>query len=160
GVVSAAKLDSLVKEERAIMLRHILAETPAQKSLEEASIAEIRNKIQTELKTHEKLITTEHERELFDRDLPRIEEFHRIWAQIQPLSRAFTQKEAAALWLSQGSPAAVATSQAVEDGLDLDVRDAFSSAAGVSGAGDAAVFWSVAILVFSIAAGGLLAFFI
>src|SRR6266849_1453054 len=54
GTVSVGRLDGLMKELRAFALRHMLMDTPEQKSQAESAIAEAVSKFHAELRVYEK----------------------------------------------------------------------------------------------------------
>jgi methyl-accepting chemotaxis protein len=160
GTASIGRLDGMMKEQRAFALRHMLMETPEQKSQAESAMAEAVSKFQTELRAYEKTITAARNRELFGKIALPVEQFNRVWARILPLSRESKQKEAVAIWMAEGLPAANATSKALEDLVDFNKTNGEGFVAAAAEAGVSARFWALTILAFSIISGGLLAFFI
>ena len=124
GIASIGRLDGLMKEQRALVLRHMLMETPEQKSLAESAMVDMAGKFQSELRFYEKTMTMAGERELFGKIAPPVEQFTRAWAGILPLSRESKQKEAAAIWMSEGLPAANAAGKAIQDLVDLNKTSA------------------------------------
>jgi methyl-accepting chemotaxis protein len=147
GIGSAVRLDSLVHQQSAMMLRHILSNTPEGMSQAESSIAEAQAKFQTELKAYDITITNTRNRGLFQRIAPAQEQFERVWGRIQPLSRAIKPKEALALWLAEGLPAALTASKACEDAIEYNRADGAASAALASATGAATRFWLILLKV-------------
>lgn len=160
GLVSTGHLDSLMKEQRALATRHMLMETPEAKSQTEALIAEAAGAFSLQMNVYEKTVTTPRARELFGRLRPLYEQFRQSSAKIQLLSRDAKQKEALALWLAEGVPAAQATSKALADLVDLNEANGMASGASANAASESAQFWIPALLGFSVVAGCLLAFLI
>jgi methyl-accepting chemotaxis protein len=138
----------------------MLMETPGQKSQAESAMADAVSKFQAELRVYEKTITTPRDRELFGKVALPFEQFGRSWTTIQSLSRESKQKEAVALWMSEGLPAANATSKTLEDLVEFNKTNGEASGAVAAEAGVSARFWTLTILGLSIVSGGLLAFFI
>jgi len=89
-----------------------------------------------------------------------LEQFGQAWAKIQPLSREAKQKEAVALWMAEGLPAANATSKALEDLVEFNKTNGEAFGAVAAEAGVTARFWALTILGIAVVSGGLLAFFI
>jgi methyl-accepting chemotaxis protein len=157
---SVARLDGLLKEQRAIALKHMLVESAELKSQADAEMADSISKFQAELTVYEKLIASPRGRELFARVALPLEQLNRAWARIAPLSRESKQKESVALWMTEGRPAAAAVTKAFDDLLDFNKTQTAELVAATGNAGVAASFWSMVILVVSVVSGGLLAFFI
>jgi methyl-accepting chemotaxis protein len=143
GIGSGVRLDSLIHQQSAMMLRHMLSNTPEGMSQAESGIAEAQAKFQTELKAYETTITTTRNRGLFERIAPAQEQFDRVWAKIQPLSRAMKPKEALALWLAEGLPAALTASKACEDETGYNRANGASSAALAFTTTEATRFWLI-----------------
>ena len=160
GTATIGRLGSLIKEQRAFALRHMLMESSAQKSQAESEMAAAAAKFQLTLIAYEKTITTSHDRELFGKVAPAFQRFSQAWAKIQPLSRQSSQSEAAALWMSEGLPAAVAISKVLDDLVDFNEANGEAFGLVAEEAGATSRFWTITILLFSVVTGGLLAFFI
>src|SRR6185295_12642314 len=92
GTASIGRLDSIMMELRVFSLRHILAETPEEKSQLESALVNLTDKFQSELKAYEKTITTPRDREQFGKLALPLEHFNRSWAKVQTLSHALQQK--------------------------------------------------------------------
>jgi methyl-accepting chemotaxis protein len=160
ATISIGRLDSLVKEQRAFALRHMLMETPAQKSQAESEMAAGVIKFQSEMSAYERTIATARGRELFGRTMLAFEKFSRVWARIQPISRESKQQEAVALWMAEGLPAANATSNVLAEMIELNKAESDAACASAAAATVAGRFWSAVILGLAVVSGGLLAFFI
>jgi len=160
GIGSAVRLDSLIHQQSAMMLKHMLSNTPEAMSQAESGIAEAQTKFQTELKAHEIPITNTRTRELFERIAPAQEQFDRAWARIQPLSRAIKPKEALTLWLAEGLPAALAAAKACEDEIEYNRAAGAASAALALTTGEATRFWLILIKLCTVLFGGSFAFYI
>ena len=160
GTASSARLMSLMQEQRALVLRHILSESPEQMSQTESAIADGMSRFQTELNVYEKTISSPVDRELFGKIAPANEQFVGAWTKVRPISRELKTKEAYHLWNAEGFPAVTALNKVLQDLVAENKAsgDAYVSAAVASGA--AARFWTLAILAFSLVSGGLLAFLI
>jgi methyl-accepting chemotaxis protein len=160
AVASIARLDSLIKEQRSAMLTHILSENPEHMSQAESAITDLQNKVQTEIRTYESTITNSRDRELFGRIGPAQEQLALEWAGIQPLSKALKTKEALALWLAKGLPAAVAAGAACDEEIEFNMANGGASAAAVLSTGGSARFWMILILICTAVCGGAFAFHI
>jgi hypothetical protein len=160
GIGSAVRLDSLIQQQSAMMQRHMLSNTPEGMSQAESGIAEAQAKFQSELKAYGITITNTRNRELFDRIAPAQEQFDRVWARIQPLSRAIKPKEALALWLAEGLPAALATSKACEDETDYNRANGAASEVLAFSTGEALRFWLILIKACTVLFGAGFAFYI
>jgi len=160
GTASAGRLDSLMNEQRVFSLRYLLDETPEQKGQSQSEMANVMSKFQAELVVYEKTITTARDRDLFGKIAVPYEQFGRAWARVMPISRESKQKEAYALYVGECLPAATATGKALQDLVDLNKTNGEAYVAEANSAGESAMFWSMAILAFSVVFGGSLAFFI
>jgi methyl-accepting chemotaxis protein len=160
GASTSAQLDNLMMSQRIFVLRHMIADTPQLKSEAESGMANVVSKFQAQLTAYEKTIATPRDRELFGKIALPLEQFNRVWARLLPLSRESKQKEVVALWSSELVPAAAATNKAIQDLVDFNKTNGEAYVATAVEAGVSARFWALTILVFSIASGGLLAFFI
>src|SRR5258706_9323870 len=123
----------------------MLMETPEQKTQADSAMADAASKFQAEMRVYEKTITVPRDREWFEKIALPLEQFDRAWARIQPLSRESKQKEAGALWMAEGLPAAVATSKALEDLGDFNETNGGALVALAVEAGAAARFWTLMI---------------
>jgi len=129
AIGSAVRLERLVNQQRAMMMAHMVSNTPEEMSQAEFGIAEAQGKFRTELRAHESTIASVRSRELFERIAPAQEQFARIWTRIQPLSRAMKPKEALAVWLAEGLPAGVIAAKACEDEIEFNRADGAANAA-------------------------------
>src|SRR5207248_665191 len=143
GLYSSARLDSLVREMRVVMLRHIAVDNAEMKYQAESSIADAQNKFQVELRNYEKSILTARDRELFSKVRPAYDQFTRAWSKIQPISREMKSKEAITLWMAEGFPAALSTSKALEEEVALNKATGEASGAAATAAADSARLWSL-----------------
>src|ERR1017187_8757985 len=160
GTASAGRLESLMMEQRLMLLRHILMENADQMSQAEAVLAEVTTKFQAEMKTYEKTITAPGARELFGKIALPYEQFGRAWMRVRPLSRESKTREAFELWNREGAAAAAEVGKVLHDLVDLNKAQGEAYVAGAVEAGVSTRVWALALLGFSVVSGGLLAFFL
>jgi methyl-accepting chemotaxis protein len=160
GTASSSRLETLMMQDRVMVLRHILMDNAEQKSQAESAVVDTMSKFQAEMGAYEKTITQARDRELFGRIAPQYEQVGRAWTRVLPLSRASKTKEAFELWNAEGTTAAVAASKAIHDLVELNSTQGETYVTAAMEAGASARFWAVTILLFSVVSGGLLAFFI
>jgi methyl-accepting chemotaxis protein/methyl-accepting chemotaxis protein-1 (serine sensor receptor) len=160
GTASSARLETLMMQQRLLVLRHMLMENSEQMSQAESALADGMSKFQAEMGAYEKTITQARDRELFGRIALPYEQFGRAWIKVQPLSRALKTKEAFDLWNTEGAAAANAAGKAIQDVVDLNKTQGEAYGAAAVEAGASARFWTLTILLLSVVSGGLLAFFI
>ena len=159
GIYSLGLIEGFAKEQKLAIVEHIASADPDQKSRIEATIAELEGKLQAEMKSYEKTITSARGRELFEKVAPAHELLRGVWTQVLPLSRAMKTKEAMASWDGASS---VSEQQArVIDEL-LEYRRELGEESGKSAiaAGESALFRTVLIMGFAALAGAVMAFFI
>src|ERR1019366_1517794 len=160
GTASAGRLETLMMEQRLLVLRHILMENAEQMRGAEAILAEATSKFETEMKAYEKTITAPRDRELFGKIALPYEQFGRAWLRVRPLSREAKTKEAFDLWNAEGATAAADVGKVLQDLVDLNKTQGETYVAGAVEAGVSTRSWALMLLGFSIVSGGLLAFFI
>jgi hypothetical protein len=98
GEASIGRLDSPMKEQRAVALTHMLVETPEQKSQADSDMANAMRKFQAEAKACEKNDHDSPRPRVVPEVAPPIAQFNRAWAKIQSLSQASKQREAIGWW--------------------------------------------------------------
>src|ERR1039457_831622 len=160
GTASSGRLESLMMEQRLMVLRHLLMDSAEQKSQGESAVADSMSKFQAEMGAYEKTISQARDRELFGKIAPPIEQFGRAWIRVKPLSRELKTKEAFDLWNAEGASAAIAASKAIKDLVELNKTQGETYVAAAVEAGVSTRVWALALLGFSIVSGGLLAFFL
>jgi len=160
GTASSGRLMNLMSLQRVSVLRHVLMDSSEGMTKTESALAEVTSKFQAELKAYEQTITSPIDRELFGKIALPYEQFGRAWAKVQPMSRELKKKEAFALWNAEGAAAAESAGKAIQDLVDLNKTQGEAYVVSAVEAGASARFWSLAILLFSIVSGGLLAFLI
>jgi methyl-accepting chemotaxis protein/methyl-accepting chemotaxis protein-1 (serine sensor receptor) len=160
GTASVGRLESLVMEQRLMVLRHLLMDTAEQKSQAESAVADAMSTFQAEMGAYEKTITQAHDRELLGKVAAPIEQFGRAWIRVKPLSRESKTKKAFDLWNAEGASAGIAASKAIKDLVELNKTQGEAFAAAAVEAGVSSRSWALMLLGFSIVSGGLLAFFL
>ena len=160
GISSSARLDSLVREMRVVMLRHIALDNIDLKYQAESEIADAQGKFQTEQRNYEKTIYTARDRELFEKIAPAYDRFVTAWARIEPISREMKIKEAMTAWMSEGFPAAAAASNAIGEEVEFNHAAGEANSAAAMMTADSARLWSMLILAITAVFGSLLGLFV
>lgn len=160
GIRSSTELESIFREQEGVMLRHIGLDSLELKNQAESSILNTQNRFQAEIRIYEKTITTSRERELFEKLGPVNDQFMRIWAKIQPLSREMKIKEAMSLWMTEAFPASAAANRLFDDINEFNTSHGAQNAAEVVGAAGIARVWSLLILSITVICGAAMALFI
>ena len=157
GIYSLGLIEGYGKDEKAAMLEHILADTPAQKARFEATVTDLETKFLAEMNRYEKTIQTEKGRQQLAQLRPIEARVQRAWAAIVPLSREQKTSGAMAIWT--GDAAAAYRERAVVFDEMLELRQTLGEEEGKSAValGESAGFWSMAILALAVVVGGLLA---
>ncbi len=162
GIASVGVLQNLLKDQKTAMVEHMASSTPERKAQSDARIADLENKYEAELKTYEKTIQTEAGRALFEKITPLQERVMRTWTEnMLPLSRALKTTEALAVWQGEETSSIFNERATLFDQIRAQRHSrADEIAQATIAAGESATFWSVLLLVLSVASGGALAFFI
>src|SRR5579871_3784412 len=162
GVFAVGLMQNDLKDQKTAMVEHLASGTPERKAQLDTRIADLERQFEADMKAYEKTVQTETGRTLFEKISPQQERVLRIWNEnILPLSRALKTAEALAVW--QGQEASSVFDERAKMFNDLrDYRKTAGdeSAQAAVAAGDSAIFWSILILVLSVASGLSLAFFI
>src|SRR5579871_3382463 len=162
GVFAVGLMQNDLKDQKTAMVEHLASGTPERKAQLDIRIADLERQFEADMKAYEKTVQTETGRTLFEKISPQQERVLRIWNEnILPLSRALKTAEALAVW--QGQEASSVFDERAKMFNDLrDYRKTAGdeSAQAAVAAGDSAIFWSILILVLSVASGLSLAFFI
>jgi methyl-accepting chemotaxis protein len=106
GVYEICQAQSLAKDNRGLLLQHIVSDDPQQMADAEREMAATGQQLDAVLKTYESTISRAKDRELFNAIGPALAEMRRIRdAEIFPLSRAAKQREAADAFRTKFMPA-------------------------------------------------------
>lgn len=160
GVYSLGLVVGYAKDEKTAMLEHILTDNPEQKARFEAEAADLQTKFQAELTRYEKTVQTAKGHEQVDKLRPIEASVQRAWAAIIPLSRQQKLPEAMAIWNGEAAAAYRERAALSDEMLQLRKELGDEEANSAIARGDSASFWSILILVVSVASGAILAFFI
>jgi len=160
GTASIGRVNTLLREKRIALLRHMLVETADEKRVAEASFEDADSKVQAELATYEKTITDPRVRELEAKVAPLCEQYNRVWAKMLPLSRDSKKQELADVYRVELLPVALAVNKTMQDLGDLSKANGEAYVAAAVDAGASARFWALTILGISIVIGVFLAWFI
>src|SRR5713101_7288386 len=88
------------------------------------------------------------------------DQFIRIWAKIQPLSREMKIKDAMSLWMTEAFPASAAANRLFDDINEFNTSHGARNAAEVVGAAGVARAWALLILAIAVICGAAMALFI
>ncbi|MBC8166104.1 MAG: MCP four helix bundle domain-containing protein [Bryobacteraceae bacterium] len=160
GLFRSGMIMGFIKEGKVARLIHIASDTPEAMTQAEASIVDLENKLQSEMKQYEQTITTPADRQAFATLMNAHQRFNLAWTKIQPISRELKTKEALEMWTKEATPIALERATAMDalSKLNKDSADVNSAAALASGT--SANFWASLILGIAAVSGALLAFFI
>ncbi|MGD1069570.1 MAG: methyl-accepting chemotaxis protein [Bryobacteraceae bacterium] len=161
GLYSLGLMHGYEKEQKVAMIAHLAADTADEKSKLEATIADLEGKFQAEMKVYEKTIQTAGSRDLIAQLAVARDRVNREWeAELLPLSRALRTREAMAVWngaaLVPFQERSGIFKEVIED-RNNQGEDAGKSAIAT---GQSAQIGLLLILLFSVASGGVAAFFI
>lgn len=160
GLESSARFSGLLQKQQALVLRHILEETPEKKSRVDAELLEVEAKFRADMKAYTGTITTAHDRELFEKIVGSYEHVGRAWAKVLPLSRDSRTREATALWTEEGVPSVEETGKNLDSLVEMGRSDGDGFVGAAVEAGASARFWALSFLVFSVISGLALSYFI
>jgi methyl-accepting chemotaxis protein len=162
GIYSAGVMQNYVKDQKTAMVEHIASSTPERKAQAEAKIADSQSKFEAEAKMFEKTIQTPAGRALYEKMGPVQERVMRLWTEkMLPLSRALKTSEALEVWQGEEAASVFNERAALFDQIREQRKSRADELAQTTvDAGESASFWSILILILSVASGGLLAFFI
>ncbi len=160
GLYSLSLIQGNIKEEKIAKVEHMASDSPEQKSRLESKLADLESTTQAEMKVYRKTIRTGKGQELLDKWAGVEEGVARSWAAILPLSRALKTKEALALWTGEAAVAHGERARLFDEILAQRKSMADENGRSSLAAGESARFWVIAILVFSVLAGGLSAFIV
>jgi methyl-accepting chemotaxis protein/methyl-accepting chemotaxis protein-1 (serine sensor receptor) len=160
GMYSMAKIVSIAKEQKSLMLSHIASESTAQMDQFEAMLNSQNTKLVEELRNYQKTISTPRDREMFGKITPAHENLMRVWSKIALLSRAANKKDALAMWINEAGPPARESMQVLEELNDLNKSSADSNANAAADASASGRLWIILVLLLAFTSGTAIAFFI
>jgi methyl-accepting chemotaxis protein len=160
GLYSLGLIEGYGKDQKTAMLEHMLSGSAEEFAKFESSITELEGKFQAEMKNYEKTIKTPRGHELFEKLGPAQDRITQVWARVQPLSRALKNKEALEMWNAEAVPALAERNRLFVETLELRKSLADTNTREAISTGESASFWAMAILIFSVVSGAVLAIFI
>jgi methyl-accepting chemotaxis protein/methyl-accepting chemotaxis protein-1 (serine sensor receptor) len=160
GVYQIGTLDSEIWELRGDVWKHIGDDDRADKDKVEASIDQLKQRVQDTLASYEKTIAKPEDRELFSNVKAPYERYLEGVAQVVQLSRDGKSKEAFAKYMAAADPAHAQLKPAIKALIDWNRKNGDDNADATTKAVSQTRLWAWGLLIFSVVAGALLAFVI
>ena len=154
------KLISTAKDQKLLMLTHVISTSREQMTQLESQIADQDTQLQAVSSELAKLPLTESNREAVAKFNAAHVQLMAAWAKMQPLSEAGKAQSAIAIWTTQGIAASKAQGEAVGSTIERAQVDASDRANSMVATASNSRLWCVLALAMSLVGGGGVAFFV
>ena len=158
GLYLSDKLQSATVETRARMLVHVGSDRQEELSTMEAEIAVLQKDFDEAYRSYSATVKDDRDRDLFSRIAPLRETFLQKWEHPRSLSRAGKPQEALAAFRTETWPAFAELQKLLEQIADYNKTSGDKTAAEAISSAGTGRFWAWMLLIFSAAAGAILAF--
>ncbi len=160
GILYIGRTEDVAKEIRIDILKHIISDSQPEMDQVEAKLAVDRAKFAEALKAYRGTIFEPKDRELFAKIQPAYDAAFAGWPTLLPISRAMKTNEAVAFYKAEMFPHFTDLQKALTDELEYNNTSGVQSSAAAFSASSSGRFLSWAMLLFSLASGSALAYFI
>jgi len=153
GIYEIGQLAGVVGHLRALTLMDTVA-TREQQGAFQQEIGRREREFQEGMVRYERTITTDEDRALFAPIAPAYEDYRKILHQVLALADASQEEQAQALYVSDARPAVLKLIQYIDAEIAFNKTNGDRNAARTSAAVATSQWWTWALLLFSLAAGG------
>ncbi len=129
------------------MLAHLASSGTGQRDHFEVEIAAQNTNFVNEGKSYETTITTAADREIYSRISPTHQNFMRIWAKIEPLSRAGKGTMALAMWQSEAVPIFHEWQKTLEELAKFNKLNGEANGLAATAAAARGLYWILTVLI-------------